>query len=236
MKPAAIASSRDIVHGDGTRPVTVALAAAGQTVSLITHNHGTAIPRSAMPTLFDPFTRADGQRRRGGGVGLGLYIVDQIARAHGGRVEVASDDELGTTFVVDLPIRHDDGRRRHDGERPLVLVVDDDDDMREGTAALLEQNGYTVAQARHGADALHVLRAGLRPGLMLVDLNMPVMDGPTFCDACRADPALADIPVVIISGDADAIAKATRAGAVSVLAKPVPGAALAATVAHAIGG
>jgi signal transduction histidine kinase len=87
-----------IRHGDGT--ITLRIERQGDAVKLAVHNHGRPIPAASLPTLFQPYTRAGG---RPGGVGLGLYIVDQIARNHGGAVEVTSSPEAGTTFTVSLP-------------------------------------------------------------------------------------------------------------------------------------
>lgn len=91
--------SNALRHGDGT--VTVRVERDGDGAVLAVHNPGRPIPAEALPTLFDPYTRAGG---RAGGVGLGLYIVDQIARNHGGAVAVASSAEAGTTFTVRLPL------------------------------------------------------------------------------------------------------------------------------------
>lgn len=90
-------------HGDRTRPMSVTLAAAAGAATVGVHNHGNPIRADLIPTLFDPFTRAGFGRHRGGGVGLGLYIVDQIARAHGSTVQVSSDEVRGTSFTVCLP-------------------------------------------------------------------------------------------------------------------------------------
>lgn len=87
-----------IRHGDGA--VTVRVAQEGDRAVLEVHNGGKPIPPESLKTLFDPFTRAGG---RAGGVGLGLYIVCQIARGHGGTVSVSSTLEAGTTFTVRLP-------------------------------------------------------------------------------------------------------------------------------------
>lgn len=91
--------SNAIRHGDGT--VTVRVTREGECALLSVHNLGKPIPPAAVATLFQPYTRAGG---RGGGLGLGLYIVDQIARNHGGSVAVTSSAEAGTTFTVKLPL------------------------------------------------------------------------------------------------------------------------------------
>ena len=80
-------------------------AESGQVV-LQVHNPGPPIPNELLPSLFDPFRQAPSQREqgtRGSGLGLGLFVVREIARAHGGSVEVHSTREHGTTFRVRLP-------------------------------------------------------------------------------------------------------------------------------------
>jgi CheY-like chemotaxis protein len=82
----------------------------------------------------------------------------------------------------------------------MVLLVEDDVDVREAVTDTLEDAGYRVITARHGQEALEVLRnGGPRPCLILLDLMMPVMDGWQFRDLQSKDPELADIPVVALS-------------------------------------
>jgi CheY-like chemotaxis protein len=81
----------------------------------------------------------------------------------------------------------------------LVLVVEDDPDLRETLIDALSSFGCTAAAACNGRDALDQLRAGARPQVILLDLMMPVMDGWEFRKQQLADPKLADIPVVALS-------------------------------------
>ncbi|KFE62407.1 PAS domain S-box protein [Hyalangium minutum] len=81
-------------------PVLFNLVDSGERVVLEVHNGGNPIPPEAMPHLFDPFRRASSE---GGGLGLGLYIVEQVVKGHGGHIEVSSTAEEGTTFRVVLP-------------------------------------------------------------------------------------------------------------------------------------
>ena len=84
--------------------------------------------------------------------------------------------------------------------RPLVLVVDDDDSIREALCDLLDDAGFATVGARHGLEALKVLAASEEaPSFILLDLMMPVMDGWAFCDSRRKSSALRDIPVIAIS-------------------------------------
>lgn len=88
--------------------------------------------------------------------------------------------------------------------KPRVMVVEDDEDIRESLMAVLEDYGYASTGAVHGRDALDKLRdQGARPNVILLDLMMPVMDGQEFRERQLATPALADIPVVVISAFRD---------------------------------
>ncbi len=103
----------------------------------------------------------------------------------------------------------------------VVLVVEDDPDIRATLCDALEDNGYTAVPASNGVEALDYLRgASARPCLILLDLMMPVMDGQEFRAEQRADRALADIPVVVISAYRD-LDKYRTELATECLAKPV---------------
>jgi CheY-like chemotaxis protein len=99
-----------------------------------------------------------------------------------------------------------------------VLVVEDDRDLRDSLCNALEDEGYTVVGVEHGRAALQHLRAQPKPCLILLDLMMPVMDGPTFRQEQLKDPALADIPVVVITAAGKALASTVHAQ--GVLHKP----------------
>jgi CheY-like chemotaxis protein len=101
---------------------------------------------------------------------------------------------------------------------PLVLVVDDDPDILEAICDILVCEGYRVARARHGLEALAEVDAE-RPALVLLDLMMPVMDGLAFAQTIRGRPAVADLPIVVISADGNR-QRAGPVGAVGYLAKP----------------
>lgn len=80
-----------------------------------------------------------------------------------------------------------------------VLLVEDNDDLREMMALALQLGGHEVWPARHGREALALLHARPRPSLILTDLMMPVMNGWELRAALRGDPDLADVPVVAVS-------------------------------------
>jgi two-component system chemotaxis response regulator CheY len=104
----------------------------------------------------------------------------------------------------------------------VVLLVEDDEDARQALADVLEENGYHVAAARHGAEALTKLRElDGRCQLILLDLMMPVMNGWDFRRKQKAIPALAGIPVLLMSAGARLAAEAGDLGAVGTITKPV---------------
>ncbi|MDX2093744.1 MAG: response regulator [Kofleriaceae bacterium] len=103
-----------------------------------------------------------------------------------------------------------------------ILVVDDDDDIRETIVEALSDEGFEAVGASDGAEALRVLGASSSlPALILLDLMMPGMSGPDFLAAQRADPVLLAVPVVLVSADANVGAKAASLGVTEFLRKPV---------------
>ena len=99
-----------------------------------------------------------------------------------------------------------------------ILIVEDDDDLREVVRDLLRDLGYKVATAGNGRDALQYLRANRPPGLIVLDVMMPVMDGVEFCRRRLRDPALRSIPIFLFTARGQSIANVS---AVRVLRKPL---------------
>jgi two-component system response regulator FlrC len=101
-----------------------------------------------------------------------------------------------------------------------VLIVDDDGDIRMALRDTLESEGYAVAEARDGTDALSYLKSKPAPPLILLDWNMAPMNAPQFMDAL-AKEALPQIPIVLLTADARADEKVKTAGYSGFLKKPV---------------
>jgi CheY-like chemotaxis protein len=99
-----------------------------------------------------------------------------------------------------------------------ILIVEDDDDLREVVKDLLRDLGYNVATAVNGSDALQYLRTNRPPGLIVLDVMMPVMDGVEFCRRRLRDPALRSIPIFLFTARGQSIANVS---AVRVLRKPL---------------
>ena len=110
-----------------------------------------------------------------------------------------------------------DSERREAETSRFVLIVDDDPDLLEVTTFVIEGEGLAVETAKHGEEALAVMRAGRLPMLVLLDLMMPVMNGWEFLDEVSKDPTLRAIPVVVLTaGDHTHVP-----GAMAILIKPM---------------
>jgi CheY-like chemotaxis protein len=113
----------------------------------------------------------------------------------------------------------------------LVLVVEDDAATAEALSELLRLRGYRSVVSRNGQEALDRLRSGARPCLILLDIMMPVKNGWDVRDELLSDRELAEIPVVVVTADMTAMARATSLR-LPLLTKPVDPANLIATVEH----
>jgi len=105
--------------------------------------------------------------------------------------------------------------------RATILLAEDNSDTRDAIAQVLVVEGYTVVTAVHGRQALEHLQGGLRPALILLDLMMPVMDGWEFRRMQLSEPALAAIPVVLISAHDEVARAGDTLRAAGVVRKPV---------------
>ena len=156
--------------------------------------------------LFEAFAQAEASTAaKYGGTGLGLAISRKFCQLMGGDVAVESEAGVGSTFTVRLPI---DGPREPEpaetaprSSEPAsgtVLVIDDDLATRDLLTRLLEKEGLEVFAAADGPTGLALARTRV-PDVITLDVLMPGMDGWAVLAALKNDPALADIPVVMLS-------------------------------------
>jgi CheY-like chemotaxis protein len=162
--------------------------------------------------LFEVFTQADpSTTRRFGGTGLGLAISRRFCQMMGGDISVHSEPGRGSTFIIRLPAQVTQGPHDHlnteaaeppaepagRGQR-TVLVIDDDPDTRELMRRHLAREGFRAEAARSGEEGLRLAKL-LHPVAITLDVMMPGMDGWAVLSALKADPALRDIPVVMVT-------------------------------------
>lgn len=192
--------------------IGVELRSDGQQAQVRVSDTGVGIERSAQARVFELFAQgSDARAGTGGGLGIGLYLVERIARLHGGRVSVHSAGSgQGSTFTVTLPSATtaaladgDSARVATRFEAMRVLVVDDNRDAADSIKLLLAELGCEVTVAYDGPTALVALRArGRDPrcDLAFLDLGMPKMDGYALAQAIRALDGGRDIALVALSG------------------------------------
>ena len=210
---------------------------------------GIGMSAEQLGKLFQEFTQADSSTtKKYGGTGLGLAISRRFCRMMGGDITVESEPGKGSTFVAWLPRRVvDPDLEEVDSElvpdeplprktstvhkalyaktpevhpdAPLVLVIDDDETVRDLMTRFLLDEGYNVAVAGDGEEGLRRIRE-LRPAAVLLDILMPEVDGWTVLQTCKKDPELADIPMIVLT-ISDNRKRAYELGAADFLVKPV---------------
>ena len=199
---------------------------------------GLGISPEFLPFVFERFRQEDATTTRSySGLGIGLTIVDQLVRLHGGTIKAESPGHnQGTTMTVHFPvppvlsepggwlkrrIGAVDASARLDGLS--VLIVDDEPDARDALRQVLEANGADVFTASSGSEALKLLE-GWTPSVVLSDISMPEMDGYSFIERVRARrSSLKDVPAAALtafSGE-EYRARAKAAGFQTFLEKPI---------------
>ena len=171
---------------------------------------GTGIPADVLPKIFDPFFTT---KDVGKGTGLGLATVYGIVKQSGGYIFADSVQGQGTSFSIYLPVYHgpeevaqpatatpSSARSLHWGSG-TILLVEDEDMVRAVAERALVRAGYTVVTAINGEDGLEKFAAMAEVDLIISDVMMPQMDGPTMVQGIRQRRA--DVPVLFMSGYAE---------------------------------
>jgi len=181
-------------------------------VTLAVSDTGIGLTPEQMGKLFQDFVQADASTtRKYGGTGLGLVISRRFCQMMGGDIAVESEIGRGSTFTIRLPAEVEGAQpavavRDVPAPRPrtaqagaaTILVVDDDLTVCEVMHRFLAREGFSVVTANGGREGLRLARA-LHPAAITLDVMMPDMDGWMVLTALKDDPALADIPVILIS-------------------------------------
>jgi signal transduction histidine kinase/CheY-like chemotaxis protein/HAMP domain-containing protein len=160
--------------------------------------------------LFQAFSQADASTSRDyGGTGLGLAITRHFSEMLGGDIRVRSTQGEGSVFTMMLPTDHADAAAPplppaapRSGSLGTVLVIDDDDAIREVLGDELAKEGYRVRHAAGGREGLRLAR-DQRPDLIALDIIMPDLDGWSVLKELKSDPELRKVPVVMMTIMAD---------------------------------
>lgn len=223
-----------VVTGDSER----------QAVYFTVWDTGVGISQENIELLFKPFTQVDSKlSRQYNGTGLGLALVRRLVELHGGTVSVESEPGKGSRFIVSLPWRgavseaspsetdtssisanvaKETTDEAQEAKQRLILLAEDDENSINFTSDYLLSEGYRVAVARNGVEAIQQAREK-SPDLILMDIQMPGMDGLETIRRIRADAALGNTPIIALTalampGDRE---RCLEAGANDYISKPI---------------
>jgi Response regulators consisting of a CheY-like receiver domain and a winged-helix DNA-binding domain len=207
-------------------------------------DNGIGIDPEMMPRMFTLFAQASPALQRSeGGLGVGLALVKGFVEMHGGRVDARSEGPgLGSAFIVRLPVgekpRDESPDISPQPSRPRVLrvlVADDNVDIAETSATLLQLWGHDVRVAHSGREALATAES-FRPQIALIDIGMPQMSGLEVARALRQAPWAAHTRLVAVTGwgQAEDRKVALQAGFDDHVTKPVEPAKLQALLEQAL--
>ncbi len=216
-------------HTDAGGRIRVRTRRDGERAVLEVGDDGAGITAEDLTHVFDLFFQAETTSdRAAGGLGIGLTLVQRLARLHGGDVEAASEGPgSGATFTVSLPARAAPSVAEPSaGQVPerhpeTVLLVEDNADARESLRIALELAGHRVLECGDGPAALELLR-GERPGVAVLDIGLPDMDGYELARRLRAHLGFAIVLIALTGyGTENDAQRATQAGFDRHLTKPV---------------
>jgi CheY-like chemotaxis protein/anti-sigma regulatory factor (Ser/Thr protein kinase) len=202
---------------------------------------GIGISAENIQKLFQPFIQIDSAlNRQYTGTGLGLALVKRLVELHGGTIELTSEVGVGSCFAINLPINIGDPAIEEQTEQdlsgesqigqsqteglisPLILLAEDNEANIATFSSYLEAKGYRILLATDGQQVIDFAKAE-QPDLILMDIQMPVIDGLEAIKQIRLDPNLVNIPIIALTalameGDRD---RCLAAGANDYLSKPI---------------
>ena len=191
--------------------ISVSARETGDRAEIAVTDTGIGIDPAFLPHVFDRFRQADSATtRRYGGLGLGLAIVHDLVRLHGGEVDVQSAGVgQGATFSVTLHTTRSVARTATAQRRTrkpaklsglVIMLVEDHDDSRELLVRALKKTGATVAQFESAAEVFSALER-VRPAVLIADIGLPGEDGYSFIRRVRAHsiPSIQSVPAIAVT-------------------------------------
>ncbi len=194
-------------------------------LTVVVEDTGSGISSDALPHVFERFYRAD-KTHKVEGTGIGLSLAKELVELHRGRIRIDSQPDIGTTVTLTIPLEgylksemveppplssppdrptteptHGAALPTNHGDRPLILVVEDNDDARAFIGSRLTGT-YDVELANSGREALGLAQHAV-PDVVISDVMMPGMDGYELCRALKTDERTSHIPVILLTALAD---------------------------------
>jgi signal transduction histidine kinase len=197
--------------------VEVKAVVSGEMLQVRVKDSGIGIPKELQHKIFGAFYQVQSAiNREYPGTGLGLALTKKLVELHQGTIDFDSTAGDGTTFTVTLPLRPAPSKRNR------VLVVEDNPSNLDLARMVLEGNGFAVDTASNGPEGLEKARH-LQPDLILMDMQLPGVDGLEVTRQLKADPATAGIKVVALTANAlkGSEEQALAAGCSGYIAKPI---------------
>ncbi len=180
---------------DETNRMKYPLLDPGNHVHISVADSGSGIEEEHLQKIFDPYFSTKGKVTGGG---LGLYVTYGIIKAHKGHVEVSSQVGKGTTFDVFFPSFEPTKAVKSKDKEKIILLADDEVMLRDLLAELLESNGYNVVSVSSGDEVLKVLTEEIKADLIIIDYNMPGINGLDCIKQIR--DLKFEMPVILSSG------------------------------------
>jgi signal transduction histidine kinase/CheY-like chemotaxis protein len=167
----------------------------GKYVQFSVSDNGSGIEEEHLSRIFEPYFST---KQKDTGSGLGLYVTYGIIKAHKGHVEVTSKKNVGTTFDVYLPVFEPQKMTQTDLKNKIIMLADDEEMLSELLSEMLESTGYYVIKVKTGQEVLTVLTEELKIDLLIIDYNMPGMNGLDCVAEIRK--LNINLPVILSSG------------------------------------
>ncbi|MCU4158311.1 response regulator [Carboxylicivirga sp. A043] len=217
-------------------------------LQLLVSDTGSGVPDEDKEKIFERFYQSEHNQSIGGaGTGVGLSLVKELVVMHKGSISIKDNEPSGAVFVIDLcvskenfskdeiieeqvtevEVQNDDVSTRisepiltESGDKPKVLVVEDQVDLRAHLCNILEVH-YRVDEASNGVEGLEKASSSL-PDIIITDVMMPEMDGFTFCDKLRKNVITSHIPIVMLTAldNVDSKREGLEMGADAYVVKP----------------